>query len=162
MTPCPCGHLGDALRSCTCSPEHVNRYRARISSPLLDRIDLNIEVPSVRLRELRSSPGETTVEVARRVAAARALQIDRFASSGLASCNAAMTPEQIQRFCTLDASGSGLLAAAFERLGLSAAATDRILRVARTLADLSGSDAIRPSHLAEAIQYRSLVPRIST
>jgi magnesium chelatase family protein len=162
MTPCPCGHLRDPRYSCTCSPDFIRRFRARIPSPWLDRFDLHIEVPAVRLTELRSSPGETTAEVARRVAAARAAQVDRFAPATATPCNAAMTPEQVGRFCTLDAGGRGLLAAAFEKLGLSAAATDRILKVARTIADLAGSDAIRASHLAEAIQYRSLDPGIGT
>jgi magnesium chelatase family protein len=129
---------------------------------LLERIDMHIEVPAVHLRELRSGPGETSADVTHRVAAARALQSDRFGPATSTPFNAAMTPKQVHRLCILDASGRSLLEAAFEKLGLSVSARDRILKVARTIADMAGSDAIRPSHLAEAIQYRRFDRRIGT
>ena len=160
MNPCPCGHLGDPRYSCRCPPPLVERYRGRVSGPLLDRIDLHVEVPAVSLKELRSSAGESTETVARRVAAARSLQLDRFGLGTPTPNNAAMGPEQLRRFCAVDPAGRALLDRAFERLGLSARALDRVLKVARTIADLAGSDAIRAAHLAEAIQYRSLDRRV--
>ncbi|HEX3552690.1 MAG TPA: YifB family Mg chelatase-like AAA ATPase [Thermoanaerobaculia bacterium] len=160
MNPCPCGHLGDPRYVCRCPPPLIERYRGRVSGPLLDRIDLHVEVPAVSLKELRSGPGETTAGVARRVAAARALQTARFGPEAPTPNNAAMGPEQLRRFCILDPAGRSLLDAAFEKLGLSARALDRVLKVARTIADLAGSDAIRAAHLAEAIQYRSLDRRV--
>jgi magnesium chelatase family protein len=155
MSSCPCGRLSDPRFACTCSPAFLHRYRERISGLLMDRLDLHVEVPAVSLRELRSGPGETTAQVARRVAAARAVQIDRFGPGASPAVNAAMTPQQVSAFCALDAAGRSLLEAAFEKLGLSAASRNCILKVARTIADLAGSDAIRASHLAEAIHYRS-------
>ncbi|HVR95626.1 MAG TPA: YifB family Mg chelatase-like AAA ATPase [Thermoanaerobaculia bacterium] len=156
MNPCPCGHLGDPRHDCRCPPPLVERYRGRVSGPLLDRIDLHVEVPAVSLKELRSSPGETTAGVAGRVAAARAIQLERFGIGTSTPVNAVMGTEALRRFCVLDPPGRNLLDTAFEKLGLSARALDRILKVARTIADLVGSDAIRAAHLAEAIQYRSL------
>jgi magnesium chelatase family protein len=160
MNPCPCGHLGDPRYVCRCPPPLIERYRGRVSGPLLDRIDLHVEVPAVSLKELRSGPGETTADVARRVAMARALQAERFGPEAPTPNNSAMGSEQLRRFCVLDPAGRGLLDAAFEKLGLSARALDRVLKVSRTIADLAGSDAIRAAHLAEAIQYRSLDRRI--
>jgi len=160
MNPCPCGHLGDPRYVCRCPPPLIERYRGRISGPLLDRIDLHVEVPAVSLKELRSSAGESTETVARRVAAARAIQLDRFGLSTPTPNNSAMGPEQLRRFCAVDPAGRALLDRAFEKLCLSARALDRILKVARTIADLAGSDAIRAAHLAEAIQYRSLDRRV--
>jgi magnesium chelatase family protein len=161
MNPCPCGHLGDPRYVCRCPPPLIERYRGRVSGPLLDRIDLHVEVPAVSLAELRSSAGEGTAAVAARVAAARAVQLDRFGPQAATPTNSAMGPEQLRRFCAVDAAGRGLLDTAFERLGLSARALDRVLKVARTIADLDGSDAVRSSHLAEAIQYRSLDRRVA-
>jgi magnesium chelatase family protein len=123
---------------------------------LTNRLDLHVEVPAVSLNELRSGLGETSAQVARRVAAAQAVQTDRFESGTSRALNAAMTPLQVSAFCALDAAGRGLLEAAFEKLGLSVASRECIHRVARTIADLAGSGAIRATHLAEAIQYRSL------
>jgi magnesium chelatase family protein len=156
MNPCPCGHLGDRRYSCRCPPPLVERYRGRVSGPLLDRIDLHVEVPAVSLKELRSSAGESTETVAARVAAARRLQVERFGTQVATPTNSTMGPEQLRRFCAVDPAGRSLLDAAFEKLGLSARALDRVLKVARTIADLNGSDAVRAAHLAEAIQYRSL------
>lgn len=158
--PCPCGRLGDPRFDCRCPPPLVERYRARISGPLLERIDLHVEVPAVSLRDLRGGPGEPTAAVAARVAAARAVQRERFGAAAPSPVNAAMGPEALRRHCALDPSGRTLLDAAFERLGLSARALDRILKVARTIADLAGSEAIRATHLAEAIQYRALDRRV--
>jgi magnesium chelatase family protein len=160
MNPCPCGHLGDPRYSCRCPPPLIERYRGRVSGPLLDRIDLHVEVPAVSLKELRSSAGESTQTVARRVAAAREVQAARFGAHVPTPTNSAMGPEQLRRFCAVDPAGRGLLDAAFEKLGLSARALDRVLKVARTIADLAGSDAVRATHLAEAIQYRSLDRRV--
>jgi magnesium chelatase family protein len=163
MNPCPCGHLGDPRHECRCTTLGVERYRARISGPLLDRIDLHVEVPAVGLAELRSAPGEPTAAVAARVAAARERQVERIGRLGrgvATPVNAALGPEEIRRHATPDAAGQRLLDTAFERLGLSARALDRILKVARTIADLAGSEEVRAPHVAEAIQYRSLDRRV--
>jgi len=131
-----------------------------VSGPLLDRIDLHVEVPSVTLKELRGSAGESTAAVAARVAAARAGQLKRFGPGSSTPVNSGMGPEALRRHCVVDPAGRALLDRAFEKLGLSARALDRILKVARTIADLVGSDTIRSPHLAEAIQYRSLDRRV--
>jgi magnesium chelatase family protein len=162
MNSCPCGHLGDPRYACRCPAPMIERYRARVSGPLLDRIDLHVEVPALSLRELRRTPGETSAEVARRVAAARERQLARFGASCSSPINAAMSGAALGRHCQVDAAGRALLDAAFEKLCLSARALDRILKVARTLADLADSEEIRPVHLAEAIQYRALDRRLTT
>jgi magnesium chelatase family protein len=154
MNPCPCGFLGDPRRPCECPEPMVERYRARVSGPLLDRIDLQVEVPVPKLRELRQEPGEPSRAVALRVAAARALQQRRFAGRPL-PVNGAMEPSDLRRWCPLDPAGQRLLDLAFERLGLSARALARVLKVARTIADLTAADRIAPAHVAEAIQYRT-------
>jgi magnesium chelatase family protein len=154
--PCLCGFLGDSRRSCRCTSPLIERYRARISGPLLDRIDLHVEVPAVTLRELRGASEEGSSEVAARVAAARDLQIERLGRDAKTPTNAAMAPADLRRHCPPDVPGRALLDAAFEKLGLSARALDRVLKVARTIADLAGGGPIRAHHLAEAIQYRSL------
>jgi len=160
--PCPCGHLGDARYRCRCAASAVERYRARVSGPLLDRIDLHVEVPAVTLSELRATPGEPSAAVAARVAAARRLQVERFGTALAIPVNAAMSPAVLARHCAVDPAGRALLDAAFEKLGLSARALDRILKVARTIADLAGGGPIRAVHLAEAIQYRTLDRRVAT
>jgi magnesium chelatase family protein len=160
MNPCPCGHLGDPRFDCRCSPPLVERYRGRISGPLLDRIDLHVEVPALTLGELKGRRGEATAEVGARVAAARRRQLDRFGRGSASPVNAVMGPETVRRHCPLDGAAQGLLDAAFDRLGLSARALHRILKVARTIADLAGADAIAAPHLAEAIQYRALDRRM--
>src|ERR1700674_3531049 len=161
MNPCPCGHLGDPRHACTCLSPLIERYRSRISGPLLDRIDLHVEMPALSLRELRAAPGEESAAVAPRIDAARVRQLARFGASSSTPVNAAMTPDHLRRHCRLDAAGQRLLDQAFERLGLSARALDRILKVARTLADLEGASDLRSAHVAEAIQYRALDRRFS-
>lgn len=160
MNPCPCGHRGDPRQACRCTPPLVERYRSRVSGPLLDRIDLHVEVPSLSLQELKGPPGEPTVDVAERVARARAIQVERFAGS-TTPINAAMDPRTERRVCVLDDAARQLLDAAFERLKLSARAMTRILKVSRTIADLAGEERIAAAHVAEAIQYRSLDRRVA-
>lgn len=156
LNPCPCGYLGDPQHSCSCTPMMIQRYRSRISGPLLDRIDIHIDVPSVKYRDLSDrADSEPSASIALRVASCRALQQERFKGTKT-RCNAQMTPRQIKKFCDLDQNGHRLLEAVTDRLGLSARSYTRILKVARTVADLDGSEYIRERHLAEAIQYRSL------
>lgn len=157
MNPCPCGHLGDPRSQCRCPPPAIERYRGRVSGPLLDRIDLHVEVPAVGLQELRSaSAEETTATVAARVLAARKIQKERFGESCPTPFNGAMSPDHQRQFCRLEDKATQLLDQAFERLKLSARALSRILKVARTIADLAGAEIIGPRHVAEAIQYRTL------
>ncbi|MCC7262391.1 MAG: YifB family Mg chelatase-like AAA ATPase [Candidatus Latescibacteria bacterium] len=157
MNPCPCGFLGDSRHPCTCSPALIHRYRARLSGPLLDRLDLHVEVPALSYREVSSRQnGEPSAQIRQRVEAARQRQRARFAQQPGFCCNAQLRPRQLRACCTLTGKGEELLRAASNRLGLSARAHDRILKVARTIADLEGVDDIQAQHLAEAIQYRSL------
>ncbi len=164
MNPCPCGYLGDSRRKCVCSPLQIQRYRARISGPLLDRIDIHIEAPTLSIDELRTSaPGESSAVMRERIVAARERQTRRFAGEDAAApagsktrCNARMSSRQIREYCELDSSQGLILQRAMERLGLSARAFDRILKVSRTIADLAGSEKIQTEHLLEAINYRSL------
>lgn len=160
--PCPCGFLGDARRECRCSPREVDRYRARLSGPLWDRIDLQLEVPAVPYRDLASSaPRESSAVVARRVIAAREVQLARF-GGGRRRTNADMTPADLRRHCALDREGARLLETAMDKLALSARGVNRVLKVARTIADLDGSQVLLPRHLAEAIAYRTLDRRRPT
>ncbi|MDZ7315478.1 MAG: YifB family Mg chelatase-like AAA ATPase [candidate division KSB1 bacterium] len=157
MNPCPCGYYSDPTKECTCSPPQVQRYLSRISGPLLDRIDIHIEVPAVRYRELSSTAvGESSEVIRARVEKARQIQQKRFADHPHLYCNARMDSKEIRRYCQLDDQGQELLKAAITKLRLSARAYDRILKVARTIADLDGSDRILPYHVSEAVQYRSL------
>ena len=154
MNPCPCGYLADARHTCTCSPAAIRRYRARVSGPLLDRIDIHIEVPALAYDDLANKQGgESSAQILQRVNTARQRQLDRFA--GELFCNAHMSTRHIRRHCALDDAGQALLEKAMARLGLSARAYDRILKVARTIADLADAP-IQSQHLAEAIQYRAL------
>lgn len=156
MNPCKCGWYGDPSGRCTCSQSAVEHYRSRISGPLVDRIDMIVEVPAVHYEDLRQrKEAEPSSEIRKRVNAARDIQNRRFGEqSGM--CNARMGPNELRYYCTLDAESDGLMKQAFEVFGLTARSYDRILRVARTIADLDGSEAIRMSHVAEAIQYRTV------
>ncbi len=158
MNPCPCGYRGSARQECVCSPLQVSRYRARVSGPLLDRIDLHVEVPELDYRELTSSaPAEASPRVAARVSAARRRQLERFANrSPPIFGNSRMKAREIDEFCRLDRQSRRMLESAVERLGFSARAYTRILKVARTVADLEDSEEIQTRHLAEAVHYRSL------
>lgn len=156
MNPCPCGYLGDAKRECRCAPSQIQRYRNRISGPLLDRIDIHVEAPALSLTELRTEKSaEPSTDIRARVETARTVQRERFRDSRTGA-NARMTQTQIKRHCHLDSSLGDLLQQAMEQLSLSARAYDRILKVARTIADLAAAEKIAAPHLLEAIQYRSL------
>ena len=160
MNPCPCGHYGDAKRECRCTPIQMQRYRNRISGPLLDRIDIHVEVPAMEYQQLASlEKGEGSAAIRARVVASRAVQRERFAKGKAAHaihCNAGMRAKDVHKHCVLDDNAQGLLKAAMADLHLSARAYDRILKVARTIADLAGAADIAADHVAEAIQYRSL------
>ncbi|HEY5036628.1 MAG TPA: YifB family Mg chelatase-like AAA ATPase [Chthoniobacterales bacterium] len=156
MNPCPCGYFGDLKRECRCSPVQVQRYRQRISGPLLDRIDLHIEVPAVEYRDISSNRAEEKSEAIReRVGQARERQRARFAADKNITCNARMTPRAIKAHCQLSDESQELIRVAMTELNLSARAYDRILKVSRTIADLAGAEAITPDHVSEAIQYRT-------
>ena len=156
LNPCPCGYYGDSKRECRCSPRQIENYRQRISGPLLDRIDLHVEVPIVNYQELSSkAKGENSATIRQRILAAREIQHRRFEGSSTIT-NAAMGPRQVRAACELDSESSSYLEQAMETLNFSARAHDRILKVARTLADLEAAGSIAPNHILEAIQYRSL------
>ncbi|NJD57945.1 MAG: ATP-binding protein, partial [Anaerolineae bacterium] len=177
MNPCPCGYFGDPVKACTCSPGIVTKYHKRISGPLLDRIDIHIEVPRVEYDKLSDQRlGEPSATIQKRVEAARQIQRERFLvgakhssnepenvnkyspanASPLQSiqCNADMRPAEVRQFCDLDDTSRTLMRSAMSQLQLSARAYHRILKLARTIADLGGSERIQPAHLAEALQYR--------
>ncbi|MEO8169105.1 MAG: YifB family Mg chelatase-like AAA ATPase, partial [bacterium] len=157
MNPCPCGYYTDPNKECTCNPQVIQKYMAKISGPLLDRIDLHIEVPAVKYKELSSKEsGEKSEQIRTRVIVARDIQSKRFKGRKDLFANADMQSREIREFCKIDEQGEELLKMAITKLGLSARAYDRILKVGRTIADLAGSSEIRPEHLSEAIQYRSL------
>jgi magnesium chelatase family protein len=159
MNPCPCGFYGDAVRECTCTPTQVTRYQKRISGPLLDRIDIHVEVPRVEYDKLTDDRlGEPSAAIRRRVERARETQRQRFDGTSL-TCNADMGPGEVRKVCKLDQAGRSLVRAAMQQLQMSARAFHRILKLSRTIADLAGSEAIETAHLAEAIQYR---PRRTT
>jgi magnesium chelatase family protein len=157
MNPCPCGHYGDAQRACSCPPLVVQRYLARVSGPLLDRIDLHVEVPAVQYRDLRDQrEGEPSAAIRERVVRARERQRARFADAIGIFANAHMRPRELREYCRVGEAADALLRTAINRLGLSARAYHRVLKIARTIADLGGSGDIETPHVAEAIQYRSL------
>jgi len=160
MNPCPCGYFGDPVKECTCSLSMVSRYQKRISGPLLDRIDIHVEVPRVEYDKLTDDRlGEKSEDIRARVEKAREMQRRRFA--GIAGhsvlsirCNADMGPAEVREYCKVDEAGRSLLKAAMQQLAMSARAFHRVLKLARTIADLAGSERIETAHLAEAIQYR--------
>jgi len=153
----PCGYFGDALKPCTCAHSTVTKYQKRISGPLLDRIDIHIEVPRVDYEKLSSDRlGESSADIRKRVESARQYQRERFAGTTLV-CNADMRVAEVRKFCKLDETGESLIKAAMSQLQLSARAYHRILKLSRTIADLARSEAIQTPHLAEALQYRPKV-----
>jgi magnesium chelatase family protein len=159
MNPCPCGYYGDPVKACTCAMGTVTKYQKRISGPLLDRIDIHVEVPRVEYDKLSSTRlGEPSDAIQKRVEAARQVQRGRFAtlieSVSPIACNADMRPAEVRQFCGLDDTGRSLMKSAMAQLNLSARAYHRVLKLARTIADLAGSGQIGPAHLAEALQYR--------
>jgi magnesium chelatase family protein len=157
MNPCPCGFYSDPNKECTCTPLQIQKYMSKISGPLLDRIDIHIEVPAVKYKELSANvKGEMSCVIRERVIKARDIQLKRFLKLKNIFNNADMGSKEVRQFCTLDNSGSEILKMAMTKLGLSARAYDRILKVSRTIADLDNSENILPQHISEAIQYRSL------
>ena len=156
MNPCPCGYYSDPTNECTCTVPQIRRYRAKISGPLMDRIDIHIEVPAVKYRNLASrDPGESSRETKTRVDAARRSQVDRFKGMKI-YCNAQMANRHIKKYRQIDEASQRLLELAIDKFGLSARAYTRILKAARAIADLEGVENIQARHLSEAIQYRSL------
>jgi len=156
MNPCPCGFRGDERRSCTCDDYSVRRYMARLSGPLLDRIDMHVEVRGVQFDRLQSrAAGPGSVELREKVLEARDRQLHRFNGAGV-SCNAGMGPSLVSEHCRLSKAGTSLIKTAFEKRGLSARSYDRVLKVSRTIADVTGKEKIRPEHLAQALNYRGL------
>ena len=156
LNPCPCGFYGDNVKNCSCTPQMIHRYLQRVSGPLLDRIDIHIEVPRLKHDEMLSQKtGEPSAAIRERVVASRTRQVERLAGSGI-YCNAYMSSRQIKKYCQVSDEIMGLLRSAITQLNLSARAYDRILKLSRTIADLAGEETIRFDHVAEAIQYRSL------
>ena len=154
MNPCPCGYYGDSLKACICSQGTVTKYQKRVSGPLMDRIDIHIQVPRVNYEKLSDGrTGEPSAAVRMRVETARQIQRQRFSGSDIAA-NADMRPAEVRKFCKLDETGSSLIKSAMAQMQLSARAYHRVLKLARTIADLAGSEQIAPQHLAEALQYR--------
>lgn len=156
MNPCPCGYFGHPTRECICTENSVHKYLNRISGPMLDRMDLQIEVPPVDYQSLNSKvKEESSAEILKRVNAARKIQTERYKGTSI-TCNARLTPAMLKKYCVLSDSASEILNAVFDNLGMSARAYDRILKVARTIADLAGSENIESAHIAQAVQFRSL------
>jgi magnesium chelatase family protein len=157
MNPCPCGHHGDLRRECRCTPAQVLKYRSRLSGPLLDRIDIHVEVPAIELKDLTiPAKEEASASIRERVIRGRMIQLKRLAGEKRITCNARLTSRLIRKHCALDAASLDVLNQAVSNLSLSARAYDRILKVARTIADLAGAPRIQAEHVAEAVQYRTL------
>ena len=156
MNPCPCGFYGSKDKECTCTNEQISKYMNKISGPLLDRIDIHVEVQGVKYDELSSErPSETSEDIKARVDAARKIQLNRYKNDGI-YCNSELSSELIKKYCKLDDECKNLLKNAFDKLNFSARAHDKVLKLARTIADLDGQEDICKKHLAEAIQYRNL------
>ena len=156
MNPCPCGYYGTGVKKCTCSPSAVSKYLNKISGPLLDRIDIHVEVPSMSYEDISSKkPGESSEEIRKRVNKARKIQLERFKGMNITS-NSHISPGDLEKFCALDDKANSLLKRAFQKFGLTPRAYGKVIRVARTIADLDGSENIQSNHIAEAVQYRSL------
>lgn len=156
MNPCPCGFYNHPTKQCVCSDRSIKQYLNRVSGPLLDRLDIHVEVPPVEFDDLSSTqPSESSAEIKKRVNKARSIQIERYKNTDI-TCNARLTPAQFHNVCAIDDKATALLKNAFEKMGLSARAYDRILKVSRTIADLEGEEKIKADHIAEAVQYRSL------
>ena len=160
LNPCPCGFLGDSRRECSCSYLQIQKYRSKISGPLMDRIDIHMEVPAVQYKDLASkNNGRSSADILEQVNKARAIQTKRFEKMKIYT-NAQMSSRHLRKFCIVDDESEVLLERAMEKMGLSARAHARILKIARTIADLEGSSEIKSDHVAEAIQYRSLDRRM--
>lgn len=155
MNPCPCGYYGSNEKECTCSEKQRNDYKSRISGPILDRIDIQVQVPTVKYEKLEGKSGESSAVIRQRVNNAREIQLERYKNINIFS-NSELTPKFIEKFCKLNQASKVILRKSFERLNLSARAYSRILKVARTIADLDNSKDIESIHIIEAIQYRSL------
>ena len=156
MNPCPCGYFTDPKRECHCTPLQIQKYLAKISGPLLDRIDIHLEVPSLNYQELTQKPkGEDSFSIRQRVEKTRAIQKTRYMKQGNIS-NAALAPKQIEKYCQVSCDAKELLKMAIYELGLSARAYDKVLKLGRTIADLAGEDLINAEHISEAISYRCL------
>ena len=157
QNPCPCGYLGDKVHRCSCKQKDIDNYRRKISGPLLDRIDMQINLVRVEYSELKDkAAGESSREIRKRVVAARNRQLERFAGNGI-YCNGQMTRREVVQYCVMDEAAQNVLGKYFAALHLSARSHDRILKVARTIADLEGSEKITASHIAEAIQLRTSI-----
>lgn len=153
--PCPCGYYGDKLRECQCTQQQIQRYKAKVSGPLLDRIDLHLEVSAVPFTEINDErQGETSARIKKRVDDTRKRQTERYRSHGSIHCNAQMGPREIEKYCQLDQASMNLLERSVEKLGLSARGYHRILKIARTIADMDNRKELQLSHVAEAVQYR--------
>lgn len=156
MNPCPCGYYGDMTHECTCQPSQITKYMSKISGPLLDRMDMHIEVFPVKYKELSSEVNNRSSEEMRKeIEAARSLQLERYKKDKILF-NSQLTAKQIKKYCVLEEDSKALLESAFEKLSLSARAYNRVIKLSRTIADLDGSENIKSMHIAEAIQYRSL------
>ena len=158
MNPCPCGYLGDKEKECKCTEKQIQVYRSRISGPLLDRIDMHIEVPNVKFNHFDNDDEEKSIKIKERVDKARKIQLERYKEYGIFS-NSELDSKLINKFCKLNSHSKEILKKYFEKLNLSARAYSRVLRVARTIADLDNSQNIKEEHLLEALQYRSLDKR---